>query len=351
MTWGHADVRKLTMPYYGGGVYPPIHLGREGARIGSRARTVSEANQTYSRDLWRFDHILRVSSDITSWVLSTFWSDDRNTCLMICQCVLHGGSAYGFGSPLVLSSWIGGLAFDGWTLQVGCLVLVVSIGQRWRPPRRILEYAAPRTFAKWGLNTQMFKSSVGAAQLLLAEGGIRFLGITTVDVKESSFSNKSHVLEEPGSGELGFKRWSLVPEPQMIASADIRWGARGMRSVDLHGRRLWHVVVKLLGGRVQWIGSDEGVWSRRWSLRSSRSLGPLPTVTTCPVLSMARSSFRVGMAIEDHSPWQDLLFASRLLSLFLLRFTHLSRHNVVAPVPAAPTVDRHMSVSSGVRYA
>ena len=29
MTGGHADVRKLTMPYYGGGVYPPIHLGRE----------------------------------------------------------------------------------------------------------------------------------------------------------------------------------------------------------------------------------------------------------------------------------------------------------------------------------
>ena len=29
---------------------------------------------------------------------------------------------------------------------------------------------------------------------------------------------------------------------------------------------------------------------------------PLPTVTTCLVLSMARSSFRVAMAIEDHSP-------------------------------------------------
>ena len=41
MTGGHADVRKLTMPYYGGGVYPPIHLGREGARIVSHARTVS----------------------------------------------------------------------------------------------------------------------------------------------------------------------------------------------------------------------------------------------------------------------------------------------------------------------
>ena len=36
-----------------------------------------------------------------------------------------------------------------------------------------------------------------------------------------------------------------------IGCADIRWGAGGMRSVDLHGRRLWHVVVKLLGGRVQ----------------------------------------------------------------------------------------------------
>ena len=61
----------------------------------------------------RLDHILRVSSGITSWILSAFRSDDRNTCLMTCRCALHGGSACGLGSPLVLSSWIGGLAFEG----------------------------------------------------------------------------------------------------------------------------------------------------------------------------------------------------------------------------------------------
>ena len=131
---------------------------------------------------------------------------------MTCQCVLHGGSACGFGSPLVLSSWIGGLAFEGWTLQVGCLVLVVSIGT-FRSSDATLKTTAPdfgvcctSHFRKVGFKHAMFKSSVGAAQLLLAEGGIRFLGITSMDVKESSFSNKSHVLEEPGSGELGFKR-------------------------------------------------------------------------------------------------------------------------------------------------
>ena len=61
----------------------------------------------------RLDHILRVSSGITSWILSAFRSDDRNTCLMTCRCALHGGSACGLGSPLVLSSWIGGLASEG----------------------------------------------------------------------------------------------------------------------------------------------------------------------------------------------------------------------------------------------
>ena len=49
----------------------------------------------------------------------------------------------------------------------------------------------------------------------------------------------------------------------MIASAtgcsDIRWGDGRIRSLVLHGRRLWHFVVKLLGGRVQWIGSDKEV--------------------------------------------------------------------------------------------
>ena len=65
-----------------------------------------------------------------------------------------------FSSPLVFSSWIGGLAFDGWTLQVGCLVLVVSIGTLRSSDATLktiapdLENAAPRTFAKWGLNTQ-----------------------------------------------------------------------------------------------------------------------------------------------------------------------------------------------------
>ena len=104
------------------------------------------------------------------------------------------------------------MAFDGWTLQVGCLVLVVSIGT-FRSSDATLKTTAPdfgvcctSHFRKVGFKHAMFKSSVGAAQLLLAEGGIRFLGITSVDVKESSFSNKSHVLEEPGSGELGFKR-------------------------------------------------------------------------------------------------------------------------------------------------
>ena len=81
---------------------------------------------------------------------------------------------------MVLSSWFGGLAFEGWILQVGCLVLVVSIGTFRSSDATLkttapdLEYAAPRTFAKWGLNTP----SVGAVQFLLAEGGIRFLGIT-----------------------------------------------------------------------------------------------------------------------------------------------------------------------------
>ena len=37
-------------------------------------------------------------------------------------------------------------------------------------------------------------------------------------------------------------------------------------------------------------------------LAQLKVVGPLPTVTTRPVLPMARSSFRVGMAIEDHSP-------------------------------------------------
>ena len=101
-----------------------------------------------------------MSSDVTSWILSAFWSDDRNTCLMICQCVLHGGSACGFESPMVLSSWIGGLAFEVWTLQVGCLVLVVSIGT-FRSSDATLKITAPdfgvcctSHFRKVGLNTQ-----------------------------------------------------------------------------------------------------------------------------------------------------------------------------------------------------
>ena len=105
---------------------------------------------------------------------------------------------------MVLNSWNGGLAFEGWTLQVGCLVFVVSIGT-FRSSDATLKSTAPdfgvcctSHFRKVGFKHAMFKSSVGAALLLLAKGGIRFLGITSVDVKESSFSN-FHVLEKPGS--------------------------------------------------------------------------------------------------------------------------------------------------------
>ena len=103
-------------------------------------------------------------------------------------------------------------------MQVGCLVLVVSIGTfgssdatlkttvpDFRENTVPVECAAPHIVAAWCFNHAMFKSSVGAVQLMLVEGGIRFLGITSMDVKESSFSNKSHVLGEPSSGELGFK--------------------------------------------------------------------------------------------------------------------------------------------------
>ena len=46
-----------------------------------------------------------------------------------------------------------------------------------------------------------------------------------------------------------------------------------------------------------------------------------------------------------------MLIASRPICLFLLRLTHLSRHNVVAPIPAAPllTDTRRSTVGPGTR--
>ena len=77
---------------------------------------------------------------------------------------------------LVLSSWIGGLAFEGWTLQVGCLVLVVSIGT-FRSSDATLKTTAPdfgvcctSHFRKVGFKHSMFKSSVGAACAVLVRG-------------------------------------------------------------------------------------------------------------------------------------------------------------------------------------
>ena len=76
---------------------------------------------------------------------------------------------------LLLSSWIGGLAFEGWTLQVGCLVLVVF--GTFRSSDATLKTTAPdfgvcctSHFRKVEFKHSMFKSSVGAACAVLVRG-------------------------------------------------------------------------------------------------------------------------------------------------------------------------------------
>ena len=45
--------------------------------------------------------------------------------------------------------------------------------------------------------------------------------------------------------------------------------------MDLRGRRLWHFVVKLLGGRVQWFGSDEGGLVQALEPAQLKVVGPI----------------------------------------------------------------------------
>ena len=180
-------------------------------------------------------------------------------------------------------------------------------------------------------------------------------------MKESSFSNQSHVLEELGSGELGLNRRLQAP---LVVHTSV-----GVRRNALCGFA-WASVLRsgMLSSSCLAAGCSGSAQMRRFGRGTgacaAQVVNQVSPTSSCPpwrhrlfhclqwlrVWCYRRPEVPVELEWRSRTTRHDKTCCLGPLSLSL-RLAHLSRHSVVAPNLAAPllTDTRRSAVGSGTR--